>query len=90
MVNFLITAVRSTFYRIASQYFDVSSLHLSLTMTGQSIVKHILTEGDKIILSWYSPLQDQGGYAVAVNYGEHRSRLGCFRYSDDPTFVQVL
>lgn len=44
-------------------------------MTGQSIVKHILTEGDKIILSWWSPLQDQGGYAIAVNYGAHRSRL---------------
>lgn len=69
------TASRSTFYRIASQYFDVSSLYLSLTMTGQSIVKHILTEGDKIILSWWSPLQDQGGYAIAVNYGSLVARI---------------
>jgi hypothetical protein len=38
-------------------------------MTGQSVVKHVLTEGDKFILSWFSPLQDQGGYALAVNYG---------------------
>jgi oligosaccharide translocation protein RFT1 len=39
-------------------------------MTLQSLVKHILTEGDKIIISWFSPLQDQGGYALAVNYGD--------------------
>ncbi|KAG2061339.1 Rft-1-domain-containing protein [Suillus hirtellus] len=70
-----VAASRSIFYLIASQYFDVSSLHLSLTMTGQSIVKHILTEGDKIILSWSSPLQDQGGYAVAVNYGSLVARI---------------
>lgn len=38
-------------------------------MTLQSLVKHFLTEGDKFILSWFSPLQDQGGYAIAVNYG---------------------
>ncbi|KAG2348602.1 Rft-1-domain-containing protein [Suillus weaverae] len=66
---------QSTFYRIASQYFDVSSLHLSLTMTGQSIVKHILTEGDKIILSGWSSLQGQGGYAIAVNYGSLVARI---------------
>lgn len=39
-------------------------------MTAQSLFKHVLTEGDKFILSWVSPLQDQGGYAIAVNYGE--------------------
>jgi oligosaccharide translocation protein RFT1 len=38
-------------------------------MTSQSLVKLLLTEGDKLILSWFSPLQDQGGYALAVNYG---------------------
>lgn len=70
-----VAASRSTFYRIASQYFDVSSLYLSLTMTGQSLVKHILTEGDKIILSWWSDLEDQGGYAIAVNYGSLVARI---------------
>ena len=38
-------------------------------MTFQSIFKQVLTEGDKLILTWLSPLQDQGGYAIAVNYG---------------------
>ncbi|KAF7974203.1 hypothetical protein HWV62_13167 [Athelia sp. TMB] len=49
--------------------FDRSIVSLSSTMTAQSLFKHLLTEGDKFILSWLSPLQDQGGYALAVNYG---------------------
>ncbi|KAG0706405.1 Rft protein-domain-containing protein [Suillus ampliporus] len=69
------TDSRSKFHLIASRYFDVTSLYLSLTMSGQSLVKHILTEGDKIILSWWSHLQGQGGYAIAVNYGSLVARI---------------
>ncbi|KAF9266226.1 hypothetical protein L218DRAFT_996986 [Marasmius fiardii PR-910] len=56
-------------------YFDTEVLSLSLTMTSQSLVKHFLTEGDKFILSWFSPLEDQGGYAVAMNYGSLIARI---------------
>ncbi|KAJ3740191.1 Rft protein-domain-containing protein, partial [Lentinula detonsa] len=56
-------------------YFDRDVLALSMTMTSQSLVKHFLTEGDKFILSWFSPLQDQGGYALAVNYGSLVARI---------------
>lgn len=52
-----------------SYKLDLQLFRLSATMTWQSLVKHVLTEGDKLILSWFSPLQDQGGYALAVNYG---------------------
>lgn len=38
-------------------------------MTLQSIVKHLLTEGDKLAISQTSALSNQGGYAVASNYG---------------------
>ncbi|KAJ7168323.1 Rft protein-domain-containing protein [Mycena crocata] len=48
---------------------DDQILHLSLTMTSQSVIKHFLTEGDKLVLGSFSPLRDQGGYAIAVNYG---------------------
>lgn len=58
-----------------SQKLDSRLFRLSATMTWQSLVKHVLTEGDKLILSWFSPLQDQGGYALAVNYG------GCMFFS---------
>ncbi|EEB87561.1 hypothetical protein MPER_15048, partial [Moniliophthora perniciosa FA553] len=44
-------------------------------MTSQSVVKHFLTEGDKFVLSWFNPLEDQGGYAVAVNYGSLIARI---------------
>lgn len=50
-------------------YFDPALLHLSGVMTLQSVVKHLLTEGDKFIVSRLSPLADQGGYAIASNYG---------------------
>jgi hypothetical protein len=52
-----------------SSYFDPHLLRLSGAMTAQSFVKHLLTEGDKMIISQVSPLKDQGGYAVASNYG---------------------
>lgn len=39
-------------------------------MTMQSLLKHFLTEGDKFVVTKISPLDDQGGYAVASNYGK--------------------
>ncbi|KAF8626666.1 hypothetical protein AX15_004757 [Amanita polypyramis BW_CC] len=56
-------------------FLDPGLFRLSMNMTLQSIVKHFLTEGDKFILSWFSPLQDQGGYAIAVNYGSLIARI---------------
>ena len=56
-------------------FFDPELLHLSGAMTAQSVVKHFLTEGDKLLISRLSPLADQGGYAIASNYGASRSRI---------------
>ncbi|KAG9088044.1 Oligosaccharide translocation protein rft1, partial [Ceratobasidium sp. 392] len=61
--------------QLASLAFDPSSSKLALTMTGQSIFKHFLTEGDRIVISRVSPLEDQGGYAVASNYGSLVARI---------------
>lgn len=55
--------------------FEPELLRLSTAMTAQSVVKHFLTEGDRLIVSKFSPLKDQGGYAVATNYGMLYSRL---------------
>ncbi|KAH9841349.1 Rft-1-domain-containing protein [Rhodofomes roseus] len=60
---------------VSSKYFDPSLLSLSAAMTGQSVVKHFLTEGDKFLVSRLSPLADQGGYAVASNYGSLVARM---------------
>ncbi|KZT64272.1 Rft-1-domain-containing protein [Daedalea quercina L-15889] len=59
----------------SSKYFDPPLLSLSAAMTGQSVVKHFLTEGDKFLVSRLSPLADQGGYAVASNYGSLVARI---------------
>jgi len=50
-------------------YFNQELLHLFGAMTAQSVVKHFQTEGDKLLISRLSPLADQGGYAIASNYG---------------------
>ena len=66
-------------------YFDQELLHLSGAMTAQSVVKHFLTEGDKLLISRLSPLEDQGGYAVASNYGASQHVTG----SLSPTYESV-
>ncbi|THH26816.1 hypothetical protein EUX98_g7368 [Antrodiella citrinella] len=58
-----------------TKYFDTALLHLSGAMTGQSVIKHFLTEGDKFLVSRLSPLADQGGYAIASNYGSLVARI---------------
>jgi len=48
-------------------------------MTSQSVFKHILTEGDRFLVSKFSKLEDQGGYAVATNYGMHVLQISSFK-----------
>ncbi|KAI0373126.1 Rft-1-domain-containing protein [Pilatotrama ljubarskyi] len=55
--------------------FEPALFKLSIAMTGQSVIKHFLTEGDKFLVSRLSPLADQGGYAVAANYGSLIARI---------------
>ncbi|RCH94483.1 Oligosaccharide translocation protein rft1, partial [Rhizopus stolonifer] len=52
-----------------SYWFDKALLHLGFTMTKQSFLKHVLTEGDKMLISILSSSQDRGVYAFVVNYG---------------------
>lgn len=47
-----------------------STRALAIANTRQSVVKHVLTEADRLAVGRISPLGDQGGYAVAMNYGE--------------------
>lgn len=63
---------------ISDAYLDKSSRDLVVALSGQSLIKHLLTAGDMIVVARTSPLEDQGGYAVASNYGEP-SRYGYLR-----------
>ncbi|KAH8646622.1 Rft protein-domain-containing protein [Xylariales sp. PMI_506] len=56
-------------------YFYTPTLHLASSMTAQSFVKHILTQGDTFLVSILSSPQSQGVYALANNYGSLLARL---------------
>ncbi|CAG8624505.1 4890_t:CDS:2, partial [Scutellospora calospora] len=49
--------------------------NLAKTFTKQSLLKHILTEGDKMLIAWLSSPADQGIYAFVVNYGSLVARI---------------
>ncbi|EGS20219.1 uncharacterized protein CTHT_0047350 [Thermochaetoides thermophila DSM 1495] len=59
--------VLSCFYR--------PTLQLASSMMAQSVVKHILTQGDMFLVSIFSTPTAQGVYALANNYGGLLARL---------------
>ncbi|KIO23777.1 hypothetical protein M407DRAFT_26776 [Tulasnella calospora MUT 4182] len=60
---------------VREYYFEPKLLRLSMAMTSQSFIKHLLTEGDKFAVSMISTLEDQGAYAIASNYGSLVARI---------------
>ncbi len=56
-------------------WFDSPILALCLEMSKQGTLKHTLTEADKIAVAKFSTLEDQGGYALASNYGSLLARI---------------
>ncbi|KAL1405510.1 Oligosaccharide translocation protein rft1 [Vanrija albida] len=60
---------------LPSSSYDPATYALALANTRQSVVKHVLTEADRIAVGYISPLGDQGGYAVAMNYGSLVARI---------------
>lgn len=55
--------------------FHRQALNLSVTFTIQSIFKHLLTEGDRIILSTLVSSYNSGIYAMVSSYGSIVSRM---------------
>jgi oligosaccharide translocation protein RFT1 len=56
-------------------YFSRSLLALGMSLFVQGVVKHLLTQGDVILVSYLASLQDQGIYALASNYGGLIARM---------------
>ncbi|KAI1765181.1 Rft-1-domain-containing protein [Hypoxylon sp. FL1150] len=56
-------------------YFYKPTLRLASSLTAQSFVKHILSQGDTFLVSVLSSPQSQGVYALANNYGSLVARL---------------
>ncbi|RUS15442.1 Rft protein-domain-containing protein [Endogone sp. FLAS-F59071] len=61
--------------KVRTFWFDPYLLNLATTMTKQSLLKHLLTEGDKMLVSALSSARDQGVYAFVVNYGSLIARI---------------
>ncbi|KAF9132871.1 Oligosaccharide translocation protein rft1 [Mortierella sp. 14UC] len=61
--------------KIESFYFDKELLKLSKTLTSQSLLKHILTEGDKMMMAKFTNATSQGVYAFVINYGSLIARI---------------
>lgn len=59
----------------AMSYFYRPTLQLASSMMAQSLVKHVLTQGDTLLVSVLSSPEAQGVYALANNYGGLVARL---------------
>jgi oligosaccharide translocation protein RFT1 len=55
--------------------FSQPLLNLSLSLTVQSSIKYVLTQGDSILIASLASLQDQGAYALSSNYGGLVARM---------------
>ncbi|KAF3035660.1 Oligosaccharide translocation protein rft1 [Didymella heteroderae] len=60
---------------VTFKYFSTTLLRLTGSLTMQSALKYILTQGDSLIITSYTSLADQGAYALASNYGGLIARI---------------
>ncbi|ODQ81997.1 hypothetical protein BABINDRAFT_31885 [Babjeviella inositovora NRRL Y-12698] len=58
-----------------SYYFDSGIFNHWLSIFGQIVFKHFLTEGDKLITNLFCTLSQQGVYNLVNNYGSLLARL---------------
>ncbi|KAG5999081.1 hypothetical protein E4U54_002080 [Claviceps lovelessii] len=58
-----------------ASYLYRPTLRLAGSMMAQSLVKHLLTQGDTFLISLFSTPEIQGNYALANNYGGLMARL---------------
>ncbi|KAJ1650639.1 Oligosaccharide translocation protein rft1 [Dispira simplex] len=60
---------------LLGQYFSPTTVTLAVTFTKQSLLKHVLTEGDKMLITWVTTDAVQGVYAFVGNYGSLIARI---------------
>jgi hypothetical protein len=56
-------------------FFSAPLLRLTASLTLQSTLKYILTQGDSLLITSLASLADQGAYALASNYGGLIARM---------------
>lgn len=60
---------------VTLRYLSTPLLRLTGSLTLQSALKYILTQGDSLLITTYTSLADQGAYALASNYGGLIARM---------------
>ncbi|KAF5693060.1 oligosaccharidyl-lipid flippase [Fusarium denticulatum] len=73
--SLLPTTIDSKDNRFWASMFDRSTIGLAGSMMAQSVVKHLLTQGDTFLISFLASASVQGAYALANNYGSLLARL---------------
>ncbi|THZ47704.1 oligosaccharide translocation protein RFT1 [Aureobasidium pullulans] len=68
-------AIRSKTEKFWLSLFSQPLLNLSLSLTVQSSIKYVLTQGDSLLIASLASLQDQGAYALSSNYGGLIARM---------------
>jgi len=66
-------ASRKNSYHMSYFYKPLSGLAFSMWM--QAAIKHVLTQGDSLLIAWLATTHDQGAYALASNYGSLIARM---------------
>jgi small basic protein len=56
-------------------YFSTPLLQLTASLSLQSALKYVLTQGDSLLITGLASLADQGAYALASNYGGLIARM---------------
>ncbi|KAF5848472.1 hypothetical protein GGP41_005855 [Bipolaris sorokiniana] len=56
-------------------YFSAPLLQLTASLSLQSTLKYVLTQGDSLLITTLASLADQGAYALASNYGGLIARM---------------
>lgn len=60
---------------VVLNYIATPLLRLTGSLTLQSTLKYILTQGDSLLITTFASLSDQGAYALASNYGGLVARM---------------
>ena len=60
---------------VALNYFPLPLLRLTGSLSVQSALKYVLTQGDSLLITRLASLTDQGAFALASNYGGLLARM---------------
>lgn len=58
-----------------SRYFDPAVWNIWRSLLAQMVFKHLLTEGDSLLIKYVFSVSEQGVYSVIANYGSMVARL---------------